>query len=141
MRFACQTVFAIMTLGLLMNAIRADDAKKDQEKLQGTWSVVSAEADGTATDEIKNDKLVFAGDKITIKKAGGDEEHVTFTLDTSKKPKQIDINADGKMIQAIYELDGDKLKVCAAMPGADRPTDFTTKAGSNRMLVTLKREN
>jgi uncharacterized protein (TIGR03067 family) len=121
--------------------LHAEDNKKDQEKLQGKWSVVSAERDGQAHDKIKDDKLVIASDRITITKASGNEEPaVTFTLDATKKPKHIDVMVSGMTMQAIYELDGDNLKLCFARPGAERPGDFTTKAGSERMLVVLKRD-
>ena len=135
-----QAACAAGMFGLLFTTASAQDTKKEQEKLQGTWSVVTAERDGAADDGIKNDKLVIAGDKITIKKGGGgDEEPVTFTTDPTKKPKQIDVNAGGQVILGIYDLDGENLKLCISK-GGERPAEFTTKAGSNRMLVTLKRD-
>jgi uncharacterized protein (TIGR03067 family) len=135
---------ALLALAVLAGwaaSAAAQDAKKDQEKLQGTWTVVSCERDGAADDNIKNDKLVIAGDKITIKKGnGGEEEPVTFTMDASKKPMQLDISAKGKTILAVFEVNGDDLKLCFGQPGTERPADFTAKAGSNRMFVTLKRD-
>jgi uncharacterized protein (TIGR03067 family) len=141
MRNLCQIAIAVTAVALLFTQARADDAKKEQEKLQGTWSIVAGEKDGTPDEEIKKDKLVVAAEKMTIKKgAGGDEEAVTFTLDPTQKPKQLDIDSKGGKILAIYELEGDNLKLCFSRPGSERPTDFSTKAGSNRMLVTLKRD-
>jgi uncharacterized protein (TIGR03067 family) len=136
MRRASQVVAAFLLITLMA---WAQDAKKEQEMLQGTWSVVAAEKDGAADESIKTDKLVIAGDKITVKKgSGGDEEPAPFTIDATKQPKRLDITAKGQTILAIYEIKGDELKLCFSRD--ERPTDFTTKAGSNRMLVTLKKD-
>lgn len=66
-------------------------------------------------------------------------------LDTSKKPKTIDTEQivgehKGKTIQGIYEIDGDKLRVCMATPGKERPTEFSAKAGSGNSLAVYQRE-
>jgi len=140
MKYVSLIILSALTLATLAAGVQAGDAKKEQEKLQGSWSVVAAEKDGAADDGIKNDKVVIAGDKLTIKKSGGDEEPVTFTIDPAKKPKTLDINSKGQMILAIYELEGDNLKLCFSRPGSERPTELATKAGSNRMMVTLKRD-
>ncbi len=128
----------VLAAGLML---AADDPKKEAEKFAGTWGVVAAERDGQPHDKIKNDKLVIAADKITIKTSSGDED-ATFTVDPAKKPKTIDVKPgkENVTIQGIYEIDGDNLKLCFAGPGGERPTDFTTKEGSKRMLITLKRE-
>ena len=40
----------------------------------------------------------------------------------------------------IYEWNGEQLKICVTtVNGGDRPNEFKTKAGSKRLLVTLKR--
>lgn len=46
----------------------------------------------------------------------------------------------GKVIQAIYELKGDTMRVCYAMDGGARPTEFATKRGSTWLVVTYRRE-
>jgi uncharacterized protein (TIGR03067 family) len=70
-------------------------------------------------------------------------------VDAAKKPKQIDFAVkeslggkdDGKTAKGIYELDGDTLKWCTAGPGTDdRPGEFATAEGNDRLFVTLKRE-
>ncbi len=40
---------------LAADAPKGDVAQKDQEKLQGTWTVVAAEHEGQPLDRIKND--------------------------------------------------------------------------------------
>jgi len=68
-----------------------------------------------------------------------------FKVDATKKPKTMDMTpSEGrykdKTLLGIYELDGDTLKICFAEPGKDRPTDFTSKAGSGVVLAIHKRE-
>jgi hypothetical protein len=48
-------------------------------------------------------------------------------------------NKDKKQL-GIYELDGDTAKFCFGSPGAERPSDFTTKEGSGRTLSLWRRE-
>jgi hypothetical protein len=38
----------------------------------------------------------------------------------------------GKKQVGAYEIDGDTVKFCFSAPDRERPTDFTTKAGSGR---------
>ena len=65
-----------------------------------------------------------------------------FTIDLTRKPKETtDTLPDGKQIKGIYELDGDTLKWAANEPGkTDRPKEFESKEGSERLLLTLKRD-
>src|SRR5437016_11092666 len=72
----------------------ADDkgaAKKDLERMTGTWVVVHAESDGKElpADELKKMKLVQEGAKWTF--SGGDEEvGGVDTLDPGRNPKAVD---------------------------------------------------
>jgi uncharacterized protein (TIGR03067 family) len=135
----------VLVAGLLLAA----DAKKDAEKLQGTWKVVSGEQSGKAQEEAKEFVMVFDKDTFTVKR--GDEVVVkgTFTVDAAKKPKAIDMTIkegrneqdNGKKVHGIYELDKDGLKWCAAEPGSDdRPKEFATKEGIKHMLISFKKE-
>ena len=130
---------------LAFGAVRADDADKEKEKLQGAWQPVSAIEKGKeqSKEELKNRKITFKGDQITVKH--GDKVHdVTFKLDPGKKPKEIDVTGkddEGKerMMKGIYELKRDTLKVCMDMEGGDRPSKFESPEGSNLIFVTLER--
>jgi uncharacterized protein (TIGR03067 family) len=69
----------------------------------------------------------------------------TCKLDPSAKPKALDITGTegpnkGKTILAIYERDGDTLRVCYDLGGKNRPTEFKTTAGSRLFLVEYKRQ-
>ena len=46
----------------------------------------------------------------------------------------------GPAILAIFEPDGDTLRICYDLSGKARPTEFSTKEGTKLFLVTYKRE-
>jgi uncharacterized protein (TIGR03067 family) len=66
-------------------------------------------------------------------------------LNPKAKPKELDIVGTdgpnkGKTILAIYEQDGDTLRICYDLSGKGRPTEFKTKEGTQSFLVTYVRE-
>jgi uncharacterized protein (TIGR03067 family) len=138
-------VLAVLALGLLVAAeMSKDDAKDDQKAIQGTWAAVSIEQGGEKQpeDEVKDARITFeAGGKVHLKH-GDKEKNLTYELDSTKVPKQITVKGDdGKTQRGIYKLDGDTLTVCMGEEDSkERPTEFSTKAGSKAHLVVLKRE-
>jgi len=136
----------ILTAVLLVAADAQDDAvKKDLKKLQGHWTLVSAVVDGKKipADVIKDVHVVIEGPKYTYD--GAVKREMTITLDPTKKPKEIDLTQmkDGKTktSRAIYEVEGNTLKVCRHQDGAQpRPTSFLSKPGSGWSSSVWKRE-
>jgi len=146
----------VLAVALLLGADtqKDDKVKEESNKLQGTWTVTSAERDGSKApdDEIKKITLTIKGDKLTARRtenAGKPEEKVyemSFTIDPTQKPKWIDVTytdgeRKGESSQGIYELEGDgkTLKICMSR-GNNRPNDFETKGESQRHLMVLKRQ-
>jgi uncharacterized protein (TIGR03067 family) len=139
------------TLALVTALCAADkpkaDAKKELEKLQGTWVMVGLEVNGEAVPEkkIKGTTLVIKGDKYTVKVKDTKHE-TTFKIDPSKEPKAIDMYfPDGpnlpKLSEGVYELDGDTLKVCRNQtPGEARPTQVGSWPDTNLFVVTWQRK-
>jgi uncharacterized protein (TIGR03067 family) len=129
-----------MASSLLVSAASAQD-KSDKDKLQGTWLMVSGERAGKALppEFAKDAKVVFAGDKLTLKNKDFMLEG-TFKLDPGKKPKEIDVDFNGKPGKGIYQLEGDTLKIAHGETGDPRPKDFTTKEGDQVTVVVFKRE-
>jgi len=145
---------AILGLGCLVPALTVgtagaqdDAATKELKKLEGTWATVSIEAAGqkvTDEDKIKTRKLTTKGEKYTLK-VGDETVQGTIEINPTKKPKTIDVKPEigtnkGKTLLGIYELDGDSLKICLALPDKDRPTAFATAAENGQQLVVYKRE-
>jgi uncharacterized protein (TIGR03067 family) len=116
-------------------------AAGDLAKLQGDWvpeemiwngEKVPTEALGTIKLKIK--------DKTYSVEADNGPDSGTFKLDESAKPKSMDIiNGSGAEMRAIYEIGADTVKVCYAINGSSRPTEFKAEEGSNRLLATYKR--
>jgi uncharacterized protein (TIGR03067 family) len=134
---------------LLPAAVLQDDAaKKELDKLQGSWTATEYEYNGNKGDAnfVKQIKMICKDDKYTQKIGDEVVEEGTHKLDPTKKPKTMDITVTagqekGKMQLAIYELEGDTLKICAAMHGAkERPKEFSAKAGSSQLLIVFKRD-
>jgi uncharacterized protein (TIGR03067 family) len=126
----------------------SDEAiKKDFKRLEGTWTVVSAEQDGQALDRIKGGILKITDQNFYIKTKSGTEMKGDLRIDPAKKPKTMDLaHQEGllrdKTWQGIYEVAGDDLKICYVEADKDkeRPAEFTTSQDSNRLLVVLKRD-
>jgi RNA polymerase sigma factor (sigma-70 family) len=121
-------------------------ANEEQDKLLGSWHVVSAERNGQQPPEGERDAVMsmrinFGKETMTLS-IGERETNFSYTLDSSKKPKQIELlNIErNEKAAGIYALEGDNLKLCVAnSPNEPRPTEFATKAGVNHILLVLKR--
>ncbi len=117
------------------------DPKTDRDLLQGMWNVVWIELQGKF-EENDDYKLHFQGDRCDLWKKGRVDEEMTYTLDPSAKPKRIDlkeVRGTPKVKPGIYELNGDRLKVCFVERG-DRPAEFRTQRGTQQVLLVLERE-
>lgn len=138
------SVSIILVLALSTVARSAPD--KESDALEGTWVPSEAELGGQKfPDEIrKSIKLVIKGDKYTVT-VGTQVDKGTVKLDPTAKPKTMDITGvegpnKGKVFPAIYELNGDTLRLCYELGGKGRPTEFKSMPGSQQFLVTYKRE-
>jgi uncharacterized protein (TIGR03067 family) len=131
---------------LLTFTLAAFGDAKDSENVQGSWLPSAAELGGKIfPDEVrKSIKLVIKDDKYTAT-VGKVVDQGNIKLDPAAKPKKMDIAGTdgpnkGKTIPAIYELDGDTLRICYDLSGKSHPTEFKTKEGTQLYLVTYKRE-
>jgi len=137
---------AIIIVGSMIAALGAaaqEPGKSDEDKIVGTWSVVSFVKQGKKGPDEAVEKF-----SVTFDKAGnllfsdGDKKmELTYKLDAAKSPKEIDLNEDEKGIvhKGIYVFDGDNLKICSAYPPLERPTEFVSPEGENIGLIVLKR--
>jgi uncharacterized protein (TIGR03067 family) len=143
-------VLTVLVFGCCLAADSPSDvAKKEQEKLQGTWQVVKGEMGGEELPEeaLKDVSLVIKGDKMMAKGDFPDKDRyatVLFKINPAAKPKEIDLTLGGSedkgtKLKGIYQLDGDQLKLCVNIAGANRPSKFDTKDDAECILVTLKR--
>jgi uncharacterized protein (TIGR03067 family) len=128
--------------GLLIAADAKDDAAKEEmKKFQGSWDT-TAEVNGKKLPDPAT--VIIKDNTYTVKVKDKKLEEGTLKVDPSKKPKAIDSTAGdgadkGKTMLGIYEIDGDTIKICFAMPGKDRPKEFVTKEGSDTVLYVMKK--
>ena len=119
-----------------------DDAKT----VQGNWKPVKAELAGQpmADAVLKSISLKLDHGKYEIF-VGEAPDRGTYTLDSATKPKSITITGtegpnNGKTFPAIYELQGETLRICYDLSGDKRPTEFKSIAGTRLYLVTYNRK-
>jgi len=141
-------LLTLIVAGAITNSVVAEDKKvKDEEAILGTWKVVGVDV-GTQEspyppEAMKNWRMVFEkGDKVTSNAMDKDGKNATagYKLDSSEKPKAFDVVGKDWKTLAIYDLDGDNLKLCLNY-GADdkRPTEFKGNEKRYLILMTLKR--
>ena len=85
--------FGLIAVVVLVAADAGDDAaKKDLEKFQGNWQLISAERDGKTTpqEDAKKITLTIQGNKFVLRKDAVIISEGKMTLDPTKKPKEID---------------------------------------------------
>jgi uncharacterized protein (TIGR03067 family) len=124
-------------------AVAVEDNK--DLKLEGQFTVVSAEKDGQALaqNEVTGKTVRITADKLTVMNKDGKEEHTcTYTLDTSKTPATIRTKGtgseEGKNHVGLVEQTRDgEIKIILA-DGTQFPTEFKTKQG--QMMWTLKKQ-
>ena len=142
-----RTVVLVLLVVLPIAADKPKDAaKKDLERLQGTWVMAELEVEGKVVPEekLKGTTLTIKGDKyiVTVK---GRVHETTFKLDAGQKPKAIDTyfpaGTDApKLSKGIYEVDGATFKLCRHQaPGKDRPVQFGSWPNTGLFVVTWKR--
>jgi uncharacterized protein (TIGR03067 family) len=129
-----------------ISAASAADSKDDLKAMQGTWRPTSGESAGKAMagDVLKKTKLVIKDSKYTVT-VGEDPDQGTLKIDASRMPKTMDIISTGgankgRRIQAIYEIDGDTMKICYDLSGKGRPKEFKTAPGSQLFFAIYRLE-
>jgi uncharacterized protein (TIGR03067 family) len=89
----------------------AAKARTDQERLRGTWRVVSAELGGEKWEGTTFPTYTFRGDRIIVNWPRYLQEG-TFVLDTQKNPKWINFNLGEFVLsewKGLYQFSGEQL--------------------------------
>jgi uncharacterized protein (TIGR03067 family) len=126
----------------------AGEAARELERLQGSWSMLSATTDGKDVPEetarrvtvgiLGSSHSVRVGGKVVSRDVG-------FEVDPTANPKAVtDTVPAGQgrraVVRGIYKLDGDALTTCMAAAGHDRPTSFDAGPGTGRTLRVFRRD-
>lgn len=142
MNFRVLLFLIAMAIAMTASAgTEGDDAKK----IQGTWTIASAELGGRPlpSDVASSITLKLDAGKYEVKAENLDKG--TYTINPAAKPKALDISGTegpsaGKHLLCIYELHGDVLKICYELGEGPRPAEFKSPAGTEIFLVTYKRK-
>ncbi|GAA4444488.1 TIGR03067 domain-containing protein [Novipirellula rosea] len=146
-------LFSLLLVGFLLTSVAsADDAtdeaiKKERKKIEGKWQIVGLVINGNKSKDEDAAKLTVVNDaKGTWSLWSGDSKITmgTSTFDPTTKPKTIDFtpsegDAKGNRFLGIYQLGKNARKLCFAPSGKDRPTEFSSTAENQHILVTFKR--
>lgn len=127
--------------------VKDEAIKKDRQQIAGKWQIVGLVVDGKKTkqEDLEHLMVVNAIDGTWSLRSNGKEiSKGSSTLDPTKKPKTIDFTpsdggAEGKEHFGIYELGEDTRKLCFAAAEHGRPVAFSSKPGSQWILVAFQR--
>jgi uncharacterized protein (TIGR03067 family) len=121
----------------------ADDAKA----VQGVWKPVTAVLGGKPMPPpvVKAITLTLTNGMYDVMVEHERPDKGTVTLNTTTTPKQMSITGTngpnlGKTFPAIYEVNGDTLRICYDLSGEKYPTDYKSVPGTKLYLVTYKRQ-
>ncbi len=141
--------FVLLVASAVAPAAEAPDndaTKKDLDRMQGDWVVVSMVRDGRKIpdEDARAHFRTVKGDQYTSFHSGKLLGKGTFTLDATRTPRTIDVFPDGgpkdKPIKGIYEFNGETQKICLAGPDMERPTKFESTEGSQITVTVSKRQ-
>jgi uncharacterized protein (TIGR03067 family) len=152
------STFGSMVAGVLLvgmvAVVTAEEAKEaaikqDRQQIQGTWRVIALVINGSqASDDDARRLTVVNGidGSWTLRSEENDVSSGTSTIDPSQTPKTIDLTVTegegkGDQFMGIYELGEKTRKLCFVQKGQERPTEFASTPGSDRILVTFQRES
>jgi uncharacterized protein (TIGR03067 family) len=129
-------------------------AQEPTPELQGVWRGVGADSK-TVKGSLGGD-WIFKDGVISIIEDGKKRDQYTYTIDATKKPKEIDLvytkeeapkGFVGKKIKGIYRIEKDTLIIChinwengAEIEKKDRPSSFEPTARDDIVVLTFKRK-
>lgn len=119
----------------------ADDAGA----LEGRWDMVRAELAGVAAPElaVANIQVEISAGNYAVKFGNHVADRGSYALDPHPTHAAMTFRGvegpnAGKSIPCIYQLVGDRLRVCYGLDGA-RPSAFATTPAAQHYLATYKR--
>ncbi len=152
MRFAIFSVSLSICIAITPPATGGGD-KGPLKKLQGDWELTELRINGVSMPKDRTENALvtfFDGNKMRIipnTKVRSIPKNFMIKLGTNEMFSTIDMTIvdegkyKDKVLKGIYELKGDKLKICSANnPEALRPTEMTSPKGLNRALLVLTRK-
>lgn len=109
--------------------------------LHGQWRPIRAELDGQTAPDMALARMEFRLAATGYEVRFGGELYDGGTFASTDSTLVMTANHGphaGRIITAIYQLAGDRLRVCYGLDGT-APSEFKTSPGSARYLVTYRR--
>jgi len=135
-------MFSHVFLALFAIVNPTTDNSNPNERLLGTWTVITAEKDGQAQDAWVGGSATFTAEAYTVTVGGEAIEQGTFqaTLaDMNIELKPDTGEATGQTELGIVSADDRYLVLCKARPGNTRPALFDSTVDNQQTLFVLKR--
>jgi uncharacterized protein (TIGR03067 family) len=116
-----------------------DPVAAEKEKLKGVWLGVTLSSEGVDSSA-EGLKWVFSDTSLHVLDSNGTDNVSSYAIDPTKKPKELDIIAPVGSAPAIYELEGDTLRVCVSLATEKkRPTSLKPSRDFIYMTMVFKR--
>lgn len=124
-----------------------DPVRRDLERMQGLWTLVSLEVNGRKADpdQVRSWVLVIEG-QVYNPGSGETSTEYSFRIDPTRNPRAIDMmpregSLKGCVLRGVYRLEGDTLTICRALDSEnERPAGFRTRPESGLSMVVWKRK-
>ncbi len=116
-----------------------DPVAAELRRLEGEWVPVAYESGGEKVEgeafrksEVADQVLTIRGGKFKVKSKDGPPQETDLKVDPAARPKTMDRTytagpLKGAVGRAIYELDGNTLRICTYFEKEERPRDFAAK--------------
>jgi len=136
----------LLLLPICLAASCGNPAAPEVQKLQGEWTAVSIEENGStlSPEQVRkrNMKLRFDGYSVTMVWEFSNQG--TFTVDPTAQPKTIDFTIQGRgsrqmQMLGIYDWNGDNLKICFLRPPDVRPGEFRIIPPNEGIIAVFQR--
>jgi len=138
-------LYICLAVVLTMTAFAAESIG-DDKAIQGRWKPVTAQLGGQPMPDaiLKTISLKLTDGKYEAF-VGDEPDRGTYSLDSGSSPKGMTVVGTegpnrGRTFPAIYELNGDTLRICYDLSGAKRPSEFKSLPGTKLYLVTYNRK-
>ncbi|MGC4073904.1 MAG: TIGR03067 domain-containing protein [Nibricoccus sp.] len=113
--------------------------------IEGLWQPIKAELSGEAAPPMVLERmtLTLRAGRYTVHFGGEISDRGTFTHSSSELHTTLTLTGEhganaGHTIPAIFQLVGDRLRICYGLEGR-RPAAFATNKSSRLYLVTYRR--
>jgi uncharacterized protein (TIGR03067 family) len=123
--------------------------RPNEDSIIGTWSPVWSRWENipTPAEDVRDVTLTFAEGRCEVRRANKLIRSGTFSTDPAGSSATIDVCFDesdvpeltGAALRGIYELSGERLRVCYGPPGGARALTFSADKGSGNYVAEYRR--